>query len=112
MTLRDARRRRFFQLIGGAAAGAALAGCRPARELSEEIADLLELRDEERAWLADLSVSDSRRLFAGLTAPDRLADPAARVISQLLTSRTRLTSFVRYPRIGDVRLVCDGLIRE
>jgi hypothetical protein len=100
MTLRDARRRRFFQLIGGAAAGAALAGCRPARELSEEIADLLE------------SVSDSRRLFAGLTAPDRLADPAARVISQLLTSRTRLTSFVRYPRIGDVRLVCDGLIRE
>jgi hypothetical protein len=111
MTGHDVRRRRFIQLIG-CAAGAAFAGCRPARELSEEIADLLELRDEERAWLATLPEDDLRRLFAGLTAPDVSADAAARVIAQLLRPRARLSAFVRYPAIGDLRVVCDGLIRE
>jgi hypothetical protein len=79
--------------------------------MRDQIADLLELRDEERAWLADLSAGDVARLRAGLIAPDSSA-AAARVIARLLRQRTRLSSFVRYPRVGDVRLVCDGLIRE
>ena len=111
MTGPDANRRRFLELIG-CAMGVAVAGCRTPRTLSEDIADLLELRDEERTWLADLSESEARRLFAGLTAPDLSTDAASRVIARMLRARSRLTSFVHYPRIGDLRLVCDGLIRE
>jgi hypothetical protein len=76
-----------------------------------DIADLLELRGDERAWLTDLSDRNARRLLAGLTDPDRSAD-AARVIAQLLNSRTRLSSFVHYPQVGSLRLACDGLIRD
>jgi hypothetical protein len=111
MPLHAADRRRFLELIG-CTAGALVAGCGTPRTPAEEIASLLELRAEERAWLDDLSQGQARRLLAGLTDPDQSADAAARVISQLLKSRSRLSSFVRYPRIGDLRLVCDGLIRE
>ena len=107
-------RRALFQLVGGTAF-AALSGRRQLPAAGRDtLARVLGLALGEEAWLNDLTRSEQRELYLYLSGegggpPSRRAvDLAARVISR----RSRLFAFVRYPVLGDERVVCDGLIRE
>lgn len=107
-------RRALFELVGGTAFAALSGMLQPPEMGADTLARVLGLAPGEEAWLNDLTRSEQRELYlylrreAGSPPSPRAVDLAARVISR----RSRLFAFVRYPVLGDERVVCDGLIRE
>lgn len=107
-------RRALFRLVGGTALAAVSGMLRRPEAGTDALARALGLAPGEEAWLDDLTPGEQRELAlylsgeAGGPSSPRAVDLAVRVIGR----RSRLFAFVRYPVLGDERVVCDGLIRE
>jgi hypothetical protein len=105
-------RRRFAQLVGGAAL-APFWSCRRAEGDLQAIARLLGLQSSELTWLERLTPADQRELREALEDP--AGGRTARAVDlafSIVGNRSRTFAFVGYPEVRDRRSVCDGLLAE
>ena len=107
-------RRSLLRLVAAALAAAGLPAVTTEAAEPATLAALLGLKSSEQAWLSALTAAERHELRRALAAaPDAPVAPRTiELLGKLVSRRSRLFAYLDYPKVADLRSVCDGLLRE